>query len=76
MALTELHVQDVDLRVAKRFGKNALRFRRDRASDAFVIADVHEDRIDTNPAKGDIELINSSAVQGRRNDELIRRRRP
>ena len=60
-----LDVQDVDLRVAERFGKNALGLRRDRASDAFMVADVHEHRIDANLAKGDIELVDSATVQGR-----------
>ena len=50
-------VQDVDLRVSERFGKDALRLRRDRTPDGVVVANVHEDRIDANLTKGNVELL-------------------
>ena len=66
-----LDVQDVYLRVSERFGKDALRPGRNRTLDGVVVANVHEPRIDANLAKGDVELIDGTAVQGRRGDELV-----
>src|SRR4029450_1295190 len=64
-------VQDVDLRVSERFGKDALRLRRNRTPDGVVVANVHEDRVDANLTKGNVELIDGAAVERRGRDELV-----
>jgi hypothetical protein len=68
-----LDVEHVDLRIAQRLGKDALRLRRDGAPHGVEIADVDESWDDAHLAEGHVELVDGAAVQGSRSNELVAR---